>query len=83
MLGKAPSNYVVEPVSNEMKSWLEISSQRGAFQGWIGDYVVYQRDGQTYGYHRDNKGVVPDYTGSEAGLYPFAGVKPFPVRQRF
>lgn len=58
-------------------------AQRGAFQGWIGHYVVYQKDGTTLGFHEDNKGLSPDYTGSEAGLYAFAGRKPFPARSRF
>lgn len=57
--------------------------ERGAFQGWIGDYCVRQKDGQTVGYHRDNKTMTPDYVGSEAGLYVFAGREPYPVRGRF
>lgn len=63
----------------EFRARLEASAARGAFQGWIGNYAVYQRDGETHGYHRDNRGAEPDYTGTEAALYAFAGVKPFPV----
>ena len=76
----ADFSHVTDP---ELRTKLEAGAKRGAFQGWIGDYVVYQRDGTTHGYHRDNKGTEPDYTGSEAGLYTFAGREPYPERSRF
>lgn len=66
-----------------LRERLELFEQRGAFQGWIGDYAVYQKDGVTLGFHRDNKGVTPEYTGDEAGLYKFAGREPFEVKRRF
>lgn len=61
----------------EFRSRLETGQKRGAFQGWIGDYAVYQKDGVTHGYHQSNKGLEPEYTGSENGLYAFAGRTPF------
>lgn len=73
-------SYVIDA---DLRKHLEISEQRGAFQGWIGNYAVYQKDGATHGFHQDNKGTEPDYTGSEAGLYPFAGVKPIEIASRF
>jgi hypothetical protein len=83
MNGQAPASYTVGTVKPEVHAWVELCKQRGSFQGWIGDYIVYQRDGQTYGYHSDNKGLEHDYVGSEAGLYPFAGVKPIEIHRRF
>ena len=61
---------------------LLLSQERGAFQGWIGDYEVRQKNGETHGYHRDNGTAVPEYIGSEAGLYVFAGRKPYVVSPR-
>ena len=74
---------VVEQISADLQARLDRGAARGAFQGWIGDYIVYQKDGTTHGYHHSNKGTVPDYTGSESGLYTFAGREPYPVRGRF
>lgn len=70
-------------ISADLQARLEIGKQRGAFQGWIGDYAVYQKDGVTRGYHSDNKGAEPDYTGSEGGLYTLTGRTPYPARARF
>lgn len=61
----------------------EDHQKRGAFQGWIGDYVVRQKDGQTHGYHKDNQTMTPDYVGSEAGLYAFAGREPYNYSRKF
>ena len=63
---------IVEQISADLQARLDRGAARGAFQGWIGDYIVYQKDG-----------TVPDYTGSESGLYTFAGREPYPVRGRF
>ena len=70
-------------ISPELRAKLALSEARGAFQGWIGDYIVYQRDGQTFGYRSDNKTAEPDYTGSEEGLYALTGRTPYPTRSRF
>lgn len=67
-----------------LRERLESGERRGTFQGWIGDYAVYQKNGETHGYHRNNKGDgSPDYIGSESGLYAFAGCEPFTVSRRF